>query len=155
MRRRLLSLFAFVLLAAASVGCPGRTDRYQGTQHLTIQPIIAGGSFQSYTDTTFGDAVDPKKQVYLLDLEVSSNSGEFTWVTAVTGSAPGGEPLVAMESFQGNPVHFQVVNTGNIRPLFPDEHTFYINWDGSFAQTLSQAYPNGIELTFTYTLQIE
>jgi hypothetical protein len=151
------SALALALVAAASSGCPGRTDHYQGVQHLSVEPIVPGGSFADYTETTFGDAIDPNKQVYLLNVSVSADPPEFSWIANVTGSTPGGQPLLSKPSFDGavNPVQLQVLDSGDIRPLFPDEHTFRINWEGNYTPSPEQTYPNGVELTITYTLQIE
>jgi hypothetical protein len=151
------SVLALAFVAASSSGCPGRTDHYQGTQHLMVSPVVPGGSFEDYTETTFSDAIPASKQVYLLDVSVKVSSGEFSWISNVTGSAPGGQPLVSKPSFDGavNPTQLQILQSGNVRPLFPDEHTFRINWVGDYSPSPEPTDLNGVELEIDYTLLIE
>jgi hypothetical protein len=154
--------FAIPLLAMASVasaGC-GRTNEYQGTQHLTIQP--AAGCFTGYSQTNFGDSIDPTVSVHLLQVSLTSSSGEFSWASSVTGSAPAtgtaaGPMLVSRTSFLDaqNPTDLDIDDSGDIRPLFPDEHTFRITWAFACAPTLTQAYPQGVTVTVAYTLELD
>jgi hypothetical protein len=155
-----LRLFALAALLAVATGCPGRTNVIQATQHLTISPIVAGGYFDGYTGTTFSQGIDPNKKVRLLALTVSSSTGEFSWVGSVTGAANNTmtEVIVDKSSFAGvkGTTDLDIVDTGDLRSLFPAEgNSFRLYWAVNYAPTLAQQYPDGVTVTFTYTIEIE
>ncbi|HTQ43647.1 MAG TPA: hypothetical protein VMI75_12880 [Polyangiaceae bacterium] len=154
-----LRLFALAALLAVATGCPGRTNIIQATQHLSISPIVAGGSFDGYTGTTFSEGIPTGKKVHLLGLTVSSSTGEFSWAGSLTGAANDAmtEVIVNKPSFAGvkGTTDLDIVDTGDLRSLFPEGNSFRLYWDFNYASTLAQQYPNGITVTFTYTIEIE
>jgi hypothetical protein len=158
---RLRSFAPLALLLAAVAGCPGRTNIVQVTQHLQIQPV-AGDSYAGYTGTTFGQAIGTGKKIYLRDAQLESSSGEFTWAASMTGSsAPSGTEgavlLLSRASFAGasGTADLTVNDTDDIHPLYPDGQNFRVYWAWDYATALTQSYPNGITLTFTYTIDLE
>lgn len=154
-----LRLFALAALLAVATGCPGRTNVFQGTQHLTISPIVPGGYFDGYTGTSFSQSIDPTKQVHLLGLTVSSSTGEFSWAGSLTGAADDTmtKVIVNKPSFAGakGTTDLDIVDTGDLRSLFPEGNSFRIYWAFQYAPTIAQQYPNGVTLTFTYTIEID
>jgi hypothetical protein len=154
-----LRLFALAALLAVATGCPGRTNIIQATQHLTISPIVAGGYFDGYTGTTFSEGIPTGKKVHLLGLTVSSSSGEFSWLGSVTGAANDTmtEVIVDKSSFAGvkGTTDLDIVDTGDLRSLFPEGNSFRVYWAVNYASALTQQYPNGVTVTFTYTIEIE
>jgi hypothetical protein len=154
-----LRLLLLAVLLAVGTGCPGLTNVIQATQHLTISPIVAGGYFDGYTGTTFSEGIDRSKKVHLLGLTVSSSTGEFSWVSSVKGAANDTmtEVIVDKPSFAGakGTTDLDVVDTGDLRSLFPEGNSFRLYWAVNYAPTLAQQYPNGVTVTFTYTIEIE
>jgi hypothetical protein len=154
-----LRLFVIAALLAIATGCPGRTNIIQATQHLTVQPIIAGGSFVGYTGTTFSQSIDPTKKVHLLGLTVASSSGEFSWAGSLEGAADDSmsEVIVKKPSFAGakGTTDLDIVDTGDLRKLFPEGNSFRLYWALNYAPSLAQQYPNGVNVTFTYTIEVE
>jgi hypothetical protein len=154
-----LRLFALAALLAVATGCPGRTNIIQATQHLSISPIVAGGSYDGYTGTTFSEGIDPSKKVHLLGLTVSSSTGEFSWAGSLTGAANEtmSQVIVNKPSFAGakGTTDLNIVDTGDLRSLFPEGNSFRVYWAFDYASTLAQQYPNGVTVTFTYTIEIE
>jgi hypothetical protein len=154
-----LRLFALAALLAVATGCPGRTNIIQATQHLTIQPIIAGGAFNGYTGTSWSESIDSNKKVHLLGLTISSSTGEFSWAGSVTGAANDAmtEVIVDKSSFAGSKgtTDLNIVDTGDLRSLFPSGNSFKLYWAFDYAPSLAQQYPNGVTVTFTYTIEIE
>jgi hypothetical protein len=148
------------LLAVSLLACPGQTTVNQVTQHVQVSPVLGGGTWTGYTGTTFGETIPSSKKVTLLSATVSSSSGEFSFAGSLTGAtAPdgGGEVLVQKATFTGatSPTPLEIMDTGDLLPLFPNQD-FRIYWTMQFMPDASeQAYPNGIELTFTYSIQIE
>jgi hypothetical protein len=155
---RSLTLAALLPLVPLLAGCPGRTNVFQGTQHLTLEPTAAG-NFWGYTFTNFSESIDASKKVHLLDLSVSSSSGEFSWASSVTGAASPdmSEIIVTKSSFAGvgGSTAFDIVDTGDLRPLFPQDNSFRLYWTVDFAPTLAQSYPEGVVLTLNYTIEID
>lgn len=152
------SALALPVLAAALLGCPGRTTTNQVTQTLNVQPL-AGGYYVGYSGTTFSQTIPSGKQVHLLSATLASSTGEFSWASSLTGTAgdAAGAPVILSEtSFAGaqGPVDLDVVDTGDLLPLFPSQD-FKVYWLIDFTDTLAQSYPNGVQLTFTYELDIE
>jgi hypothetical protein len=130
------------ILAGALLGCPGRTTTNQVSQHVTVSQTIP-----------------TNKTVHLLSATVTSSTGEFTWATSLTGTAGDGADapvVVSKTSFAGaaGTTDLDVVDTGDLLPLFPTQD-FKVYWLIDFAGTLTQSYPNGIDLTVTYELDIE
>jgi hypothetical protein len=155
---RLRTLVALLPLVPFVAGCPGRTNVVHGTQHLTLEPT-AGGNFSGYTGTTWSESIDASKKVHLLDLSVSSSSGEFSWASSATGSATPDmtQVLVTKPSFAGvgGSTSFDIVDTGDLRSLFPDANSFRMYWALEFAPTLTQPYPQGVTVTLDYTLEVD
>jgi hypothetical protein len=156
--RPLAGAFAFSLIAVLVSGCPGQTTVNQFTQHLDVNPILAGGTFTGYTGTTFGETIPSNKKVTLLSAAMTSSTGEFSFISSMTGTATqsGGEMLMSKASFSGaaNPTDLDVVDTGDLLPLYPDQD-FRVYWTVQLSPTLAQAYPNGATLTFTYSIEID
>ena len=158
--RRAVSCLPVTLLPLAVAGCPGRTNIVTVTQHLQIQPV-AGDTYSGYTGTTFGEAVDPGKKIYLRDAKLTSSSGEFSWISSMSGTAEndgGTKELISKGSFadaKGGTVELDIDDKGDLHSLYPDGQNFRVYWDWAFTTSPAQSYPNGIELTFTYTLDIE
>jgi len=154
-----LRLFALAALLAVATGCPGRTNIVQATQHLSISPVVAGGYYDGYTGTTFSEGIPTGKQVHLLGLTVSSSTGEFSWAGSLTGAANQtmSEVIVDKPSFAGakGTTDLDIVDTGDLRSLFPEGNSFRVYWAFNYAPTLAQQYPNGVTVTFTYTIEIE
>jgi hypothetical protein len=146
------------LLALALAGCPGRTTTNQMSQSITLTPI-ASGYYQGYSGTTFSQQIPSNKQVHLLSVTLTSSTGEFTWVSSLVGSAgqtAGGPVIVSKASFAGAgaTTDLDIVDTGDLLPLYPTQD-FAMYWQIDFASSLAQAYPNGIDVTVTYVLDIE
>lgn len=154
-----LRLFALAALLAVATGCPGRTNIVQATQHLTITPIIPGGYFNGYTGTSWSQSIDSSKKVHLLGLTVSSSTGEFSWAGSVEGAANDTmtEVIVDKSSFAGakGTVDLDVVDTGDLRSLFPEGNSFKLYWAWNYAPEILQQYPDGVTVTLTYTIEIE
>ncbi len=156
--RRLAGLLPPVALVALIAGCPGRTDVLQTSQHLTLQPS-PGGTFNGYTGTSFDHSIDQSKRVHLLDLTMSSSTGEFSWASSVTGSASSdmSEVIVTKSSLESatGTTSFDIVDTGDLRSLFPSGNSFRIYWSVAFASAFAQAYPDGVVVTLNYTIEID
>jgi len=154
-----LRLFALAALLAVATGCPGRTNIIQATQHLTLTPIVPGGGFTGYTGTSFSEGIDPSKKVHLLGLTVASSTGEFSWAGSLTGAANQTmtEVIVDKPSFAGakGTTDLDIVDTGDLRSLFPEGNSFKLYWAFDYAPSIAQQYPNGVTVTFTYTIEIE
>jgi hypothetical protein len=154
-----LRLFALAVLLAVATGCPGRTNVIQATQHLTLSPVIPGGYFDGYTGTSFSGSIDPSKQVHLLGLSVSSSTGDFSWAGSLTGAANNTmtEVIVNKPSFAGatGTTQLDIVDTGDLRSLFPQGNSFRVYWAFQYAPTIAQQYPNGVTVTFNYTIEVE
>jgi len=149
---------ALVVLATALTGCPGRTADNQVTQHMTIQPSPAG-YYVGYSGTTFSQTIPSGKQVHLLSATITSSSGEFSWASSLTGTggdSAGAPVIVSKASFAGaqGTTDLDVVDTGDLLPLFPTQD-FKVYWLIDFAGMQAQSYPNGVDLTVTYELEID
>lgn len=144
-------------LAMATAGCGGLTNQYTGTQHLTIQSVIPGGSWTGYSETTFQDSLPSGKSVHLLDVTLTSSTGEFSWLDSSSGTAPSGQQIVSLSPMEGitGTANLNVDYTGDLRPLMVDSHTVKMNWDEQFAPTVTHSYPNGITVTVSYTIELE
>jgi hypothetical protein len=159
MLRRARSAAPLALLLAAIAGCPGRQNINTVTQHLDIQ-VIPGDSYSGYTGTTFGEAIDKGKKIYLREASVTSSSGEFSWASSMTGTSPpdtGSKLLISRVSFEGAKAtaDLQVDDTTDLHSLYPDGQNFRVYWAWDFTTNPAQSYPNGITLTFSYTIDIE
>jgi hypothetical protein len=160
MLRRARSAAPLALLLVAVAGCPGRTNINEVTQHLQVQ-VVPGDSYTGYTGTTFGAAIDPGKKIYLRAASVTSSSGEFSWITALTGSSPpdtGSELIVSRASFEGvtgGTADLTVDDTKDLHPFYPDGQNFRVYWAWIFPPNPAQTYPNGVTLTFSYTIDVE
>lgn len=146
------------LAALALAGCPGRTTTNQMTQHITLTPA-ASGYYVGYSGTTFSQQIPTNKQVHLLSVTLTSSTGEFTWAASLVGSAgqtAGGPVLVSKTSFAGAgaSTDLDVVDTGDLLPLYPTQD-FAMYWQIDFAPELAQSYPDGIDVTVHYVLDIE
>jgi hypothetical protein len=154
-----LRLFALAAVLALATGCPGRTNIFQATQHLTLKPVIPGGYFNGYTGTSFSESIDPHKKVRLLGLSISSSSGEFSWAGSVRGAANDTmtEVIVDKPSFAGakGTTDLDIVDTGDLRRLFPSGNSFKLYWAFNYAPEPAQQYPDGVTVTFTYTIELE
>lgn len=154
-----LRLFVLATLLALATGCPGRTNIFQATQHLTLQPVIAGGYFDGFTGTSWSEGIPPDKKVHLLGLTMSSSTGEFSWAGSLVGAADQSmsEVIVQKPSFAGakGTTDIDVVDTGDLHKLFPDGNSFKLYWAFNYAPAIQQQYPNGVTVTFTYTIEIE
>jgi hypothetical protein len=151
-----------VLLAALLVlsnGCFGRTNMVSATQHLTIAPVTAGGFYSGWSGTTFSQSIPANKQVRLVSVTATSSTGEFTWASSLKGAAQPdmSELIVAKSSFEGakGTTDIDVVDTGDLRSLFPDGNSFRLYWEFEYAPTLTQAYPDGVTVAVTYTIEVE
>jgi hypothetical protein len=156
--RSLAMPVALSILAGALLGCPGRTTTNQVSQTLNVQPL-AGGYYMGFSGTTFSQSIPSGKQVHLLSATITSSSGDFSWASSLTGT--GGDTtqapvIVSKASFDGagSTTDLDVVDTGDLLPLFPDQD-FKVYWLINFTSALTQSYPNGVELTLTYELDVE
>lgn len=148
------------LLVCGETACPGQQTINKLTQHVTIPQVLPGGVFSGYTDTTFGESLPKGKQVHLLSATMASSSGEFSWAASLVGSAspnPDSEMVVEKTSFSGatNPTDLDIVDKGDLTALFPDTQNFKVYWELAFAGQPAQSYPNGVEVTFTYEVEIK
>jgi hypothetical protein len=154
-----LRLFVLAALLALATGCPGRTNVFQATQHLTLSPVVAGGYFDGYTGTSWSQGIPPDKKVHLLGLTMSSSTGEFSWAGSLMGAADQSmsELIVEKTSFAGakGTTDIDIVDTGDLHQLFPNGDSFKLYWAFNYAPTIAQQYPNGVTVTFTYTIEIE
>ncbi|HEX8791647.1 MAG TPA: hypothetical protein VF765_11905 [Polyangiaceae bacterium] len=154
-----LRLIVLAALIALFTGCPGRTNILQASQHLTLQPVIAGGYFQGFTGTSWSEGIPPDKKVHLLSLTMTSSTGEFSWAGSLEGAADESmsKVIVEKQSFAGakGTTDIDVVDTGDLHALFPQGNSFKLYWVFDYAPTLAQQYPNGVTVTFTYTIEIE
>jgi hypothetical protein len=151
-------LAAAPLLAVALSGCPGRTTTNQMSQHITLTPA-ASGYYLGYSGTTFSQQIPSNKQVHLLSATLTSSTGEFSWASSLVGSAgqtAGGPVILSKDSFAGTgaTTDLDIVDTGDLLPLYPTQD-FAMYWQIDFASALAQSYPDGIELTVNYVLDIE
>jgi hypothetical protein len=159
MSRFLGIALALGLLLCCLPGCPGEQTINKISEHVTINPVIPGGTYIGYSGTTFSQSIPSNKKVTLLSATVTSSSGEFSWVDSLVGSSgQTEESQVIMEktSFSGDasPTDMTVVDKGDLLPLYPDQD-FRIYWTLQFASHPAQSYPDGVTLTFSYELQIE
>jgi hypothetical protein len=156
-----LRLFALAAVLALATGCPGRMNVIQVTEHMVIgqSDMIAGGYYDGYSGTSFSPGIPSNKKVRLLGLKASSSSGEFSWVDSVTGAADNAmtEVVVDKSSFAGasGTTELDVVDTGDLRGLMPDSNSFKLYWALNYAPSFTQAYPDGVTVTLTYTIEIE
>ena len=156
--RAACALLALPLLVAALAGCPGRTTTNDVTQHVTFTPI-PGGYYVGYSGTTFSQSIPTDKHVHLLSATLTSSTGEFSWASSMSGSAgqtAGGPLIVSKASFAGAgaTTELDIDDKDDLLPLYPTQD-FAIYWQIDFAAELAQAYPNGIDLTVTYELDVE
>jgi hypothetical protein len=145
---------------ACLAGCPGQQTLNKVSEHLTISDVIPGGTFIGYSGTSFSQAIPSNKKVTLLSATITSSSGEFSWAQSLVGTASQteGSPIILQKaSFSGasSPTDMDVVDTGNLLPLFPDPQDIRIYWVLQFASSPAQSYPDGVTVTFDYELQIE
>jgi hypothetical protein len=159
MLRRARSAVPLALVLAAVAGCPGRTNINEVTQHLQVQ-VVPGDVYAGYTGTTFGAAIDPGKKIYLRAASVTSSSGEFSWISSMTGTSPpdtGAHLLISRASFQGAAAtaDLDVDDTQDLHELYPDGKNFRVYWQWDFTPNPAQSYPNGLTLTFSYTIDVE
>jgi hypothetical protein len=150
---------ALGLLLCCLPGCPGEQTINQISEHITINPVIPGGTFIGYSGTTFSQSIPSNKKVSLLSATVTSSSGEFSWVDSLIGSSgqtEGSQVIIDKTSFAGDssPTDMTIVDTGDLLPLYPDQD-FRIYWTLQFSSDPAQSYPDGVTLTFNYQLQIE
>ncbi len=154
-----LRLFVLAALLAVATGCPGRTNIFQASQHLTLQPVIAGGYFNGFTGTSWSQGIPAGKQVHLLSLTMSSSTGEFSWAGSLVGAADQSmsQVIVEKQSFAGakGTTDIDVVDTGDLHKLFPEGNSFKLYWAFDYAPEIAQQYPDGVTVTFTYTIEIE
>jgi hypothetical protein len=133
----------------------------QVTQHLQIQSVVPGGEFTGYTGTTFGENVGAGKKIYLRDASVTSSSGDFSWAASFTGTAPpgdaGSQVIVSQTAFEGasGTIDLNIEDTGDLHALYPDGQNFRVYWALAFSTNATTSYPNGIELTLSYTLEVD
>jgi len=66
---------ALVCLLCCLPGCPGEQTINHYSEHLTIDPVIPGGTFLGFTDTSFSQAIPAGKKVTLLSATMTSSSG--------------------------------------------------------------------------------
>jgi hypothetical protein len=150
---------ACIPLLCCLAGCPGEQTINQVAEHVTINPVIPGGTYIGYSGTTFGQSIPSGKKVHLLSATVTSSSGEFSWANSLVGTAAqteGAQIIVEKTSFSGatSPTDLDVVDTGDLLPLYPTQD-FRIYWVLQFSDSPAQSYPDGVTLTFNYQLQIE
>ena len=154
-----LRLIVLAALIALATGCPGRTNILQASQHLTLQPVIAGGYFDGFTGTSWSEGIPPDKKVHLLSLTMTSSTGEFSWAGSLVGAADQSmsQVIVEKQSFVGakGTTDIDVVDTGDLHKLFPQGNSFKLYWAFNYAPEIAQQYPNGVTVTFTYTIEIE
>ena len=161
MTSRILGIgLALACLLCCLPGCPGEQTVNHVSEHLTIDPVIPGGTFIGYSGTSFSQAIPSGKKVTLLSATITSSSGEFSWASSLVGTASqteGSQNIVEKTSFAPgtSPADLDIVDTGNLLPLFPDTQDFKIYWVLQFAPSPAQSYPNGVTVTFDYELQIE
>jgi hypothetical protein len=151
-------LAAAPLLAVTLLGCPGRTTTNQMTQHISLTPLPAGW-YAGYSGTTFSQKIPSDKHVHLLSATLTSSTGEFSWASSLVGSAgqaAGGPVIVSKASFAGAgaTTDLEIDDTDDLLPLYPTQD-FAMYWQIDFSAELAQAYPNGIEVTVNYVLDIE
>ncbi len=161
MTSRLLGLgLAGVTFICCLAGCPGEQTINQVSQHMDIQQVLPGGTYIGYTGTSFSESIPAGKQVHLLSATVASSSGEFSWATSLVGSASqseGAQIIVQKQSFSGDksPTDLDIVDTGDLLPLFGTSQDIKIYWILQFSDNPAQSYPNGVTLTFSYQLEIK
>jgi hypothetical protein len=149
---------ALALLLALSYGCGGRTNVLSTTQHITVAPV-AGGSYTGYDTTTFSQSLPPNTPVHLLGVTASSSTGEFSWVSSLKVTAPDNPDvtIISKASFaeaQGS-TDLDVVDTGDLRSLFPTGNSFRLDWFVAYASALAQPYPDGVTITVTYSFRLD
>ena len=159
-RRPIVTTLALAFLAGALVGCPGLKTVNEVDQHVSLQPT-AGGYWLGYTSTKFSQTIPSNKTVHLLSATLTSSTGEFSWATSLTGAAgqtEGSTVIMSKSSFADAQTqattNLDVVDTGDLLPLFPTQD-FRLYWLIEYSPSLAQAYPNGIDLTFSYQLEIK
>ncbi len=153
------SALLLAALLALSPGCLGRLDTFSTTQQVMVSPITPGGYYTNWSQTTFSQSIDPGKQVHLVGVTLSSSTGEFSWLSSFEGAADVDltQVIVRKTSFAdaGGTTSLDVVDTGNLRSLFPTGNSFRLYWYVVFAPTLAQAYPDGVTVTVTYTIEVD
>jgi hypothetical protein len=161
MSSRILGVgFALLGLICCLPACPGQQTVNHVSEHLTIDPVIPGGTFIGYSGTSFSQGIPSGKKVTLLSAKLTSSSGEFSWASSLVGTAKqteGSQIIVEKKSFSPgtSPTDLDIVDKGDLLPLFPDTQDFKIYWYLQFADHPSQSYPSGVTVTFDYELQIE
>jgi hypothetical protein len=154
----LTSIGTVVALTTSLAACPGEQTINKVSQTLTIQQVEAGGGFTGFTGTSFSPAIPSGKKVTLLSATLTSSSGEFSWITSLVGTPTMSDAPILVEktSFAGatSPTDLTVGYTGDLMPFYPTQDV-RVYWTLQFAPTLTQSYPNGVQLTFSYELQIE
>ena len=53
------------------------------------------------------------------------------------------------------PATLDIVDTGDLRPLFVDDHTVRLNWNAQFVSAVERSYPDGVTVTVSYTLEMD
>jgi hypothetical protein len=155
--RAILGCVLPIGLALSSVSCGGITNQLSGTQHLTFVSVVPGGSWSGYSQTTFQDTIPTDKTVHLLNVTFTSSTGEFSWLASTVGTAPSGQQVVSLSSMEGitGPATLNIVDTGDLRPLFVDDHTVRLNWNAQFPSAVERSYPDGVTVTVSYTLEMD
>ena len=159
-RRTVVTSLALLVLASTLLGCPGQKEVNEVDQHATLTPTPAG-YWVGYTSTKFSQSIPAGKHVYLLSATLTSSSGEFTWASSMTGTAGQGDGATVVlqktsfaDATTGGTTSLDVVDTGDLLPLYPTQD-FRVDWVIEYSPSLAQAYPNGLDLTFTYQLDIK
>jgi len=160
LRRTVVTSVALMALASTLLGCPGQKELNEIDQHATLMPTPSG-YWIGYTSTKFSQTIPSNKTVHLLSATLTSSTGEFSWATSLTGAAgqtEGSTVIMSKSSFADAQTqattNLDVVDTGDLLPLFPTQD-FRLYWLIEYSPSLAQAYPNGIDLTFSYQLEIK
>jgi hypothetical protein len=122
--------------------------------------VIPGGTYIGYSGTSFSQSIPAGKEVHLLSATISSSTGEFSWASSLVGSASqseGAQVIVQKSSFEGasGTTDLDVVDTGNLVPLFQDGSSIRVYWILQFSDSPAQSYPNGVTVTFDYQFEIK
>jgi hypothetical protein len=151
-------IFALAALAACALGCPGRTNRYDVHSSVHVLPV-AGVTFNGYTETTLGGTLDPKMQVHILEVTMSSDAGDLTWLKSLQGSARGPDgdtPIFSKSDFgKVSEAQLNVLYDDDVRPFVIGGKTVHVDLSGAYASSLSKAYPNGVEVQLTISVEID
>jgi hypothetical protein len=147
---RALVVAAAAALGLAGTGCAALID---GTHDVTMDFLVepAGGSFHGWTQVTLDQDINTVSSAVLdgvtLQVEKPAGIADLSFLASLTGTAVTPTARTAVVTQTDFPKGQQIVTLnllyyGDLHPLFQDDHTIRIDWDGAIDPSFT-AWPSG------------